>query len=141
MLKSVKNIQFLPEILDFMVISTIWLTRATIPILFLVYLFAKWALRLFNHNSGPEMLSARSKIGELCNIAFPLKTVNSFSAKRAKIDGACGPLIVQLYKILTDNDKIQKILCIFIWGPISQFCRKNCTKMRPNLFFKNKHCL
>ena len=38
------------------------------------------------------MLSARSKIGDLCNLAFPLKIVNPLSAKRAKIDGACGPL-------------------------------------------------
>ena len=38
------------------------------------------------------MGSARSKIGDLCNLAFPLKIVNPLSAKRAKIDGACGPL-------------------------------------------------
>ena len=38
------------------------------------------------------MLSARSKIVDLCNLAFPLKIVNPLSAKRAKIDGACGPL-------------------------------------------------
>ena len=39
------------------------------------------------------MLAARSKIDDLCNLAFPLKIVNPLSAKRAKIDGACGPLI------------------------------------------------
>ena len=42
------------------------------------------------------MGSARSKIGDLCNLAFPLKIVNPLSAKRAKIDGACGPLNSQI---------------------------------------------